>query len=365
MTMYWLMFGLFAFAAFMFNAPAPALASGVHPERAARSQSFAPLLAALFLIVIVGLRFHVGGDWHNYELDFDLAHHRTLGSLLSEGKEPGYVLAMWLAAELDTELWLVNLIMAIPFCWGLVQLCRQQPNPWLSLLVATPFLIIVIGMGFSRQAAALGFLMAGLAAFVRTGSLLPFILLTIGGSFFHRTVLVFVPIILIATGRSKIVSVFLGLIAIALIYFTVVSSSMEYYQVGYLQGRYDAAGASIRVLMNILPAIVLLLAKDRFYRSAREKMVWKTFAILALISGVALLLISSSVIVDRLGMYLIPLQMFVVGRLPLVASSNGQPSVAWRAAVTAYSAAVLYVWLTYGHYSAGWLPYQNYLSSTS
>jgi hypothetical protein len=362
MTMYWLMFALFTFAAFVFNERAPAVAGQSPGAATPEAQSFAPLIAALFLIVIVGLRYHVGGDWHNYELDFDLAHHQTLGSLLSGRKEPAYAFAMWLAAELDTELWLVNLIMAVPFCWGLIELCRQQPNPWLALLVATPFLIIVIGMGFSRQAAALGFLMAGLAAFIRTGSLSRFVLLAIAGSLFHRTVLVFIPIIIIATGRSKFLSAFLCVVAVVLIYFTVVSSSMEYYQQGYLQGRFDAAGASVRIIMNVLPALVLLLTKDRFYRSPREKMVWKTFAILALISAVALPLVSSSVIVDRLGMYLIPLQMFVLGRLPVIASPTGQPSMAWRFAVVAYSAAVLYVRLTYGHYSGGWLPYRSYLS---
>jgi hypothetical protein len=363
MTMYWAMFGLFAFAAFMFNAPPSAPAYAGPPQRpAARTSSFALLLAALFLIVIIGLRYHVGGDWHNYEVDFERARHETLSRLVSQPQEPAYSLAVWVAVELGAGIWLVNLAMAIPFCWGLIQLCRQQPNPWLALLVATPFLIIVIGMGFTRQAAALGFLMAGLAAFIRTGSLWRFVLLAVGGSFFHRTVLVFIPIIIIASGRSKVMAAFLCVLAVVLIYFTVVSSSMEYYQQGYLQGRYDAAGASIRVLMNIIPAAMLLLAKDRFYLSAREKMVWKSFAILALMTGVALFLVTSSVIVDRLAMYLIPLQMFVLGRLPSVVSPPGRPSVAWRAGVAAYSAAVLFVWLTYGHYSAGWLPYQSYLS---
>lgn len=360
--MYWLMFGLFALAAFMSRPPVRAIAGPGQDVPSVGPVSFTPAIAALFLIVVIGLRYHVGGDWHNYELDFDLAHHQTLGSLLSQRKEPGYALSMWMAAQLDVELWFVNLIMAVPFCWGLIRLCRQQPNPWLALLVATPFLIVVIGMGFSRQAAALGFLMAGLAAYVRTGSLSRFVMLTIAGSFFHRTVLVFIPIIIIATGRSKLVSAMFGLLAIILIYFTVVSSSMEYYQQGYLQGRYDAAGASVRVLMNVLPALLLLLSKDRFYASQREKTVWKTFAILSLVSGAALFAVTSSVIVDRLAMYLIPLQMFVLARLPIVASGNANPSIGWRAAVVVYSAAVLYVWLTYGHYSGGWLPYRNYLS---
>ena len=50
---------------------------------------------------------------------------------------------------------------AVPFTYGLFRICRQQPNPWLALVVATPFLIIVVGMGYTRQAAAMGFLMIG------------------------------------------------------------------------------------------------------------------------------------------------------------------------------------------------------------
>ena len=360
MTIYWAMFALFALAALTFN---PAVAGHPRSPQPERSASLAPLIATLFLIVVVGLRFQVGGDWHNYEVDFARSQYDTLGSLLSGPKEPGYALAVWLAAQLDAGLWLVNLILAIPFCWGLMQLCRQQPNPWLSLLVATPFLIIVIGMGFARQAAALGFLMAGLALFIRSGSLSGFVLLCIAGSLFHRTVLAFVPIIVMATGRTKLVSVLLCIVAAVLIYFTVFSNSIEYYSKGYLQNRFDAAGATVRITMNILPAILVLAARDRFYRSPREKMVWKTFAILALLSGIALALVSSSVVVDRLAMYLIPLQMFVLGRLPIVASTSSYSSVAWRMAVIAYSAVILLVWLNYGHYSGGWLPYRSYLSA--
>jgi len=359
MTIYWAMFAMFAFAALTFN---PAVAGHPHSLHAETRAPIAPLIATLFLIVLVGLRYQVGGDWHNYEVDFDRSRYETLGSLLSQQKEPGYALAVWLATQLDTGLWFVNLILAIPFCWGLTQLSRQQPNPWLALVVATPFLIIVVGMGFARQAAALGFLMAGVARFVRTGSLPGFILLCIAGSLFHRTVLVFVPIILLATGRSRLVSATMCIAAVVVIYFTVFSSSGEYYSQGYLHNRFDAAGAKIRTMMNVVPATLVLLARDRFYRSPREKMVWRTFAILALLSGIAIFVVTSSVIVDRLALYLIPLQMFVLGRLPIVASATGAASVAWRTAVIGYSAAVLFVWLNYGHYASGWLPYRSYLS---
>ncbi len=42
---------------------------------------------------------------------------------------------------------------------GLVQFCRKQPLPWLALAVAAPFIIIVVGMGYTRQSVALGFIL--------------------------------------------------------------------------------------------------------------------------------------------------------------------------------------------------------------
>ena len=365
MLVYWLMFGVFAFAAATFNTAAPAAAGHRWAGWGGKSLSAAPLVAAIFLIGFIGLRYRVGGDWHNYEVAFDNARYHSLGELLQLRQEQGYMLLNWLAVQLGLGLWFVNLACAIPFAWGLIQLCRQQPNPWLALVVATPFLIIVVGMGFARQAAALGFLMAGLANYMRTRSLRNFVLLTLAGALFHRTVLVFIPIILVAAGRSKFVSILLGLVAVALLYLTVLSSNLEYYQQGYLQGRYDAAGAQIRVAMNFLPAVLLFLSKDRFYRSPEEKIVWKTFAVLALITGLMLPFVSSSVILDRLGMYLIPLQMFVFSRAPSVYSPSAQESVGWRGLVVAYSATVLFVWFNYGYYSAGWLPYRTYLGSPS
>jgi hypothetical protein len=205
--------------------------------------------------------------------------------------------------------------------------------------------------------------MIGIAEYIEKKSILRFVAYSMAGALFHRTVLVFVPIILLSAGRNKAISVLLAIFAVVIAYFTIYSTAVEAYAPGYLNGRYDAAGASVRVLMNILPALLLLATKDRMYRSREEKVVWKTFAILALLAGVALFAVSSSVIVDRLAMYLIPLQMFVLGRISLLFSKSGGSDVLWRALVIAYSAAVLFVWLNYGHFAGGWLPYRNYLTA--
>lgn len=362
------MFAAFALGALLNQRGALAAASAAPASPGSplvrRTRSAMPTLVMIFLIVVVGLRYKVGGDWHNYEVAYDVIKNMSLSQALNRMRqEPAFTFINWTGANLGIGPWFGNLVCAIPFSWGLMKICRQQPNPWLAVLVATPFLIIVVGMGFTRQGAALGFLMAGLADYIETRSLVRFVIYTVLGGLFHRTVVVFIPIILLAAGRNKVVSLLLALGTAVIGYFTIFTSSIEYYQVGYLNGRYDAAGASVRVLMNVLPAVVLLATKDRLYRSREEKVVWKTFAILSLAAGAALFLVSSSVIVDRLAMYLIPIQMFVLARISFL-SRDPRSDMVWRAFVVAYSAAVLFVWISYGHYSAGWLPYRNYLTES-
>lgn len=366
MLAYWIIFAGFALAAISYHDRRGQAAQhdGLRTRPTRPAASIGPELAAVALIVFIGLRYHVGGDWNNYDITFRVIAHQSFGEIFNTSStEIGYATLNWVASELGTGIWLVNLICAVPFSWGLMRLCKLQPNPWLSFVVATPFLIIVVGMGFTRQAVALGFLMMGLASFIRDRRLGRFIFYCLCGALFHRTVLIFIPIILLVTGRSKIVSVFLAGLAGLIAYYTVFSSAMEQYWAGYVKADYDSAGALIRVLMNVAPSLLLLISGDRLYRSIEEKVVWRTFALLALIVAAALSVVSSSVIVDRLGMYLIPIQFFVLGRIQFIFSQDARPSTFWGSMVIIYSGVVLFVWLNYGHFSGGWVPYRSFLSA--
>ena len=80
----------------------------------------------------------------------------------------------------------------------------------------------------------------------------------------------------------------------------------------------------------------------------------------ALLFVMLLKLSPSSTAVDRVALYWIPLQLFVLSRLP---DALGLPNAAnsfWVFVVVVYSAAVLLVWLVFGTFSYAWLPYQFY-----
>ena len=170
----------------------------------------------------------------------------------------------------------------------------------------------------------------------------------------------FVPLILMAAGQRRFVVFLLASLTIVIAYFTVLPSALERYGAGYLQGELNAAGAAVRVIMNLLPALILLLSGDRLYRSFEERMVWRTFALMAVLAAIALPFVASSVIVDRLSIYLIPLQIFVLSRLPS-ATSHEDPGLGMKMLVILYTGAVLFIWLNYAVNAGSWLPYRSYI----
>jgi hypothetical protein len=150
-------------------------------------------------------------------------------------------------------------------------------------------------------------------------------------------------------------------VTLVLAYYTVLPSTFDRYSSGYIHEQYNAAGAPVRVLMDVVPAAIVLLSKGRFYWSAEEKSVWRTYAVLSILAGVALPFIRSSVIIDRLAIYLIPMQVFAYARIGYCFGLIRRGWLAWTAAVALYAAAVLFVWLNYAVNAWGWIPYQNYL----
>ena len=367
MIVYWLIFTAFAAGAIFYastiSRPGALPVSGPMAASVAR-RSIILSAAGVALVVLIGLRYRVGGDWSNYLDIFRRLAPLELGpALLGSRQEPAYTFVNWLAARLGAGIWLVNFICAIPFTYGLLRLSRQQPNPWLALVVATPFLIIVVGMGFTRQAAALGCLMVGLSNIIDRRPPFQFIFWALLGALFHRTVLVFIPVMFVAGMKNRFLSYLLVLVSLAIGYYAVLPSALDQYGPGYLREQYNAAGASVRVLMDVVPAVIVLVSKGRFYWSPEEKAVWRTYAILCLIAGAALPLIHSSVVVDRLAMYLIPMQIFVYSRIGYCFGLVRRGWLAWSSAVIVYSAAVLFVWLNYAVNAWAWVPYQNYLST--
>jgi hypothetical protein len=343
---YWLLFSVFAAGAFQLR------------ER--RDHAITPLflVAALLVFIMVGLRYEVGGDWYNYLEILDGLRFYDLGETLLL-IDPGYGLLNWAANQLGWDIWAVNLACALIFTWGLVHFARRQPNRWLACLVAIPYLVIVVGMGYTRQAVAIALMMMAVVAFTHSRFIrtLVFVFLAV---LFHKTALVIIPLLLFTIARSRGMIAGVMLVSTVLLYYIFLGSSLDRLMANYEDANYDSAGAAVRLAMNIVPALIFLPLQRRFGFVEIERKLWRNFALAAVAAAVALFVFESSTAVDRLALYLVPLQVVVFSRLPYMAGLNSSTRFTLIAAVIAYSAAVQFVWLQFAAHADDWLPYQIY-----
>ena len=126
---------------------------------------------------------------------------------------------------------------------------------------------------------------------------------------------------------------------------------------GYIEAGYSSSGAAVRIAMNALPAFLYFVFRSRLKLEDDERRFLDVLALIAL-AFVGLLYVSpSSTAVDRMALYIIPIQLLVLGRLPLnLARTKGDYQLL-AAGVVVYSAAVMFVWLNFAVDADVWVPY--------
>lgn len=311
-------------------------------------------LGSLIITAMIGLRYKVGADWIPYEYMFRYVSRLSLGTVINVLGEPGYQSLNWLVSHSGGEIWQINLVGGLIFSIGLFRFAKVQPSPWLVMVVAVPYLVIVVAMGYSRQAMAMGVLLAGLAAVHNGASTLRFAAYAALAALFHRSAAFMFPIVALAGGRNRLVNLLITVSMAYLLYGLFIAPSFDLYRVRYLEARYASEGAGIRLFLNLVPALLYLAASRRFAFSALEHRLWRYFSIVACAFPIALLLSPSSAAIDRLALYVIPLQLAILPRVPRAFGIGAFG----RGMVILYSTLILLVWLNFAKNAEFWLPYQ-------
>lgn len=349
MLPYWLLFALFAIGA-LFTSGRPAV------ERNGPTLLFT--LACIATVVMIGFRVDVGGDRYHYLEFYQRMNLYPLSRAIGMG-DPSYALINWLARRADLGMWLVNTACAVVFVTGLGKFALRQPNPWLAVLIAVPYLIIVVAMGYTRQGAAIGLVMWGLAAFDR-GAVRPFAASVLGAVTFHLTAIAMLPLGIMSVTRNKLVTSLMMILLTATLYVVFVQSNIDRLVSNYVVAGYSSQGALVRVAMNLPPAIIFLSARHRFGLSPDSLKLWTNLSLAALVCLVLLSVSDASTAIDRLALYIIPLQIMALSRLPTIFGRSVPGALLVAATLVLYSAAILFVWLNYAQHAFEWLPYRNY-----
>jgi hypothetical protein len=352
MAIYWMLFLIPAFIALT--------AADRGPQPGSHVARLTPGWFAFgaFLVVLIGLRYQVGGDWYNYLGHLAEDSGQTLGALLSQ-RDPGYKFLTWLSVLLGWDIYGINTLAAVAFSCGLVAFCRSMARPWLAATVAVPYLVVVVAMGYTRQAMALGLAMLGLRALGRKSTAM-FAIWVLLGATVHSSALVLLPIAALTTTRNRWwVVLWIGVL-VAVGYDSLIEADSEALYANYITHGYDSQGALIRLAMNAAAGFLFLLARRRFKLERAGDLLWRWMSLLSIVMLAALLVSSGiSTALDRLGLYLLPLQLLVFSALPNAMAGASRRKL-WVLAVVVYYMVILGVWLNFANNAYAWLPYQFY-----
>lgn len=315
------------------------------------------LLALMFAFaLLIGLRFEVGGDWFAYEEMIGNTQGESLGVSLQYG-DPGFMLLSWISMNLGLGPQAPTFLCGAILMWGVAKFVGGLKEPWLALAASVPYLIIVVGMGYVRQAAAIGFLLLAIKQY-EAGRTIAVVRWVFFASLFHATALVLLPLFLLGQVRRNVLSIFgIGLVGTVL-FGLFLSSRLDRFFLNYVDAELESSGALVRLAMNAVPAALYVLLFKRFEAPIHVRLFWLSASLISLGLIILYYFTEASTVLDRLGLYFIPLQLYVFGNLASVISAKREFRILARYFVVVLYGSVLYIWLNFATHAEYWLPYQ-------
>ncbi len=324
-----------------------------------RDQTYPLALVGLFLFV--AFRLDVGCDWNGYYRHFLIQLDLGFSDALAQ-REPLWWALVQIVGQLGLGYPWLNVGAALIFFAGVHVLARQQPDRLGFLILLFPVLILNMPMSGIRQAAAIGIMCAAFAAFTAARPA-RFAVLTLIATGFHSSAAVFL-LLAPLVGHGRIGARLLAALVLAVPGATLLATGegTQLALTRYVDTGVDAHGALYRsALLALSGGVFWLLLRPAWRRRYAQDHRLLALGALMMLATVPMISLSS-VIADRIGYYLVPLQAMMLARIPFL--DLGTTGIMLTAATYALLLAMLVVWTVYSaHFHYCYLPYDNWLFS--
>lgn len=317
-----------------------------------RNVNISLFFMAVLYVLFIGFRFQTGSDWPAYA-----QMYKHIGQISFYESvfytEPGYAALNWLMNKVGLGLIGVNIFVSVIFIFGLVKFAKITPNPFIALVSVTPYLIIVIGMSATRQAAAIGLVFLIFANWKQSN--VRKITLSIMAISFHYSAVIVLFFVLyslkIPSWLKWLIIIFGGIVSFYVLKET--SKFTEYNQT-YMVTNIVSPGAIQHALLNGLPAIIYLFFLKKWDAVYEKIDLMRVLSIASIVSVFAVFI--SSTAIDRLALYLSPIQMMVYSTIPIIFRSY-----IYSFFIILVHFIILLLWLIYSNTAFVFIPYKNYL----
>jgi hypothetical protein len=281
-------------------------------------------VVVLALFLIAAFRFEVGCDWGGYIAQLDQEKQLGLIQTLAN-REWLWFLFLHFVARVGLDYAWINVVAAGAFFAGVHVFAKRQYDPVGFLVLLFPVLIMNLPMSGIRQGVAAGFMCIAFTAFMDR-RVAKFVIWTAIAGSIHSSAIIFLLLVPFSMRlRPEIQVVTAAVLALPGLYLLLTGSAADVAFNRYVGTVIEAAGANYRIALVFGTGTVFLF----FLRRAWQQLYPYDFPLmligaLMMVSTGALLLLSS-VIADRMGYYLVPLQAAMLARIPYLPIRSGRP----------------------------------------
>jgi hypothetical protein len=308
----------------------------------------------------IGFRFQVGGDWGTY-----LQNYRNLD--LNESsistfmvREPGWLILSYVSKYISPgEIYPLNLMCATIFLLGLERLSASTKRKYFALAISYPILIILVGMGYTRQSVAIGFCFISLNYLSSEKDLWKFFLFSILAFSFHNTSIFFTLVFFLFNRDNKFPAS--GLIFVASILLIVLCTSFGDYYFSMINeyiylADYRASGAISRGVPILISSLGFLSLAKYIGGGLRLN---RNISIISVLIFTYMLLIAPYTALDRIYLYFSSIYIIFLGNLGI--SKYSYQNIVYEALVLLTFFVYIIIWFKFGKNYSFWIPYDNYL----
>lgn len=326
--------------------------------RGAHVNRFTWYVTFLMTLLFIGLRHRVGTDWFNYIYMMGAVNAADTVSDLFGVAEPLYVILLRISIWSGFGMYLANLVTAVIAIGGIFALARRMEEPWLAMMAAIPYLVVVIGMSANRQFLAIGVIMLLIANWQRT-SLLMKVVWILFAVCFHKSAAIFFTFVVFDTKLNSFYKfAFISLFSSVTIYLMDRSNSLDYYSNTYISGEttVESVGAMIHSSLTAIPALIFLFLPALKARAVDQPIIrYMAYGALACF----ILSYFFSTVGDRLSLYFFAVPMFVWASLPNIFPASSRILI--RFGIVLVMNGMMAGWLLYANEAESHIPYGNAL----
>ena len=278
-------------------------------------QIYFAVLLGLFLFS--AFRYQVGCDWSGYYYQYLRAANADWSFIMSN-REPIWSAFLAWSNHRGLPYPVANIVSSAIFFIGVHFLARRQPDPLGFLVLLFPILIINMPMSGIRQGAAIGLLCIAFTAFIDRRPIW-FAFWVVLGAGFHASVLIFLLLLPVATGRYTRSRLYLAaILALPGAILLGSGSAADIAVSRYIETDREAFGAVFRIgVLGISALYFFLFVRRKWMRYFPSDYSLVSVGSIGMVLAFFLIPISS-IIGDRIGYYLIPIQAMIFSRLPFL-----------------------------------------------